>query len=172
MIFCGFVFKPLILHNNTAMDLIPTDALLSILGRLSERDRIRVLSTCKRMMREWLQKRLPIARAAFDAFKAHCTTIGWTEDYEWEVRHYRVQHLMRGSLRQLTTVSLEEDGLIRITERETFILSWGKSLHPTDHVRFFAPWFHEVTSRKGGKTRSREPDRIVQMLLDASSRLA
>jgi hypothetical protein len=154
------------------MDLIPKDAWTSILGHLSERDRIRVLSTCKGMMREWLPKRLQIARAAFDAFKAHCTTTGWTEDYEWEVRHYRVQELIRGSLRQLTTVSLEEDGLIRITERETFILSWGKSLHSTDHVRFFAPWFHEVTSRKGGKTRSREPDRIVQMLLDASSRLA
>jgi hypothetical protein len=154
------------------MDQIPTDALLLILGRLSERERIRFLSTCKKMVREWLQKRLPIAQAAFDAFKANCTTVGWTEDNEWEVRHFRVQHLVRGSLRQLTIVSLEEDGLVRITERETFILSWGKSLHSTDHVRFFAPWFHEVTSRKGGKTRSREPDHLVQMLLDASPRLA
>ena len=153
------------------MDLIPKDAFLSILGHLSERDRIRVLSTCKRMMREWLEKRLPIARAAFDAFKAHCTTVGWTVNNELEVRHYRVMHLPRGTKRLETIVSFEDTGLIYIEQTDHFTLSWGRSLPPMVDVRFFTPWFHEMTSRKGGKKRTSEPDSVVRMLLDASPRL-
>ena len=148
------------------MDLLPKEAFLSILGHLSERDRIRMLSTCKRM-RKWLQQRLQIARAAFNAFKAHCTTSGWTEYDELQVRHYRVLHLRRGTNRLLTSVGLEETGLIYIEQRDDFNLT-----PPMVDVRFFTPWFHDLTSCKGIKVRTSEPDRIVQMLLDASPRLA
>jgi hypothetical protein len=144
------------------MDLIPKEAFLSILGHLSERERIRMLRTCKRM-REWLQKRLQIARAAFDAFKAHCMTIGWTEYDELQVRHYRVMHLRRGTERLLISVGLEETGLISIEQRDKFTRA-----PPMIDVRFFAPWFHDLTSRKGRKVRTSEPDHIVKMLLDAS----
>ncbi len=155
------------------MDLVPKDAFVSILGHLSERDRLRLLSTCKRM-REWLQKRLPIARAAFDAFKAHCTTIvGWTEDDELQVSRSNVMHFRRSTHRLLTIVRLQENGLIHIQQTNNISLSWGRPQPPMVDFRFFTPWFHELTSRKGGKKRSTSepPTHVVRMLLDASSRL-
>jgi hypothetical protein len=56
---------------------IPHESFVAILGHLSERDRRRVLGTCKRMRALLLQKWMPLARAAFDAFKAQCLTVRW-----------------------------------------------------------------------------------------------
>jgi hypothetical protein len=157
------------------MHLIPKETVVSILGHLNERERIRLLSTCKRM-REWLKERLTIARNAFDAFKAHCTTVGWEQD-DWgdddwgQLSHHRVLHLPRGTKYLSTYVCLEANGLIYILQTEDFhnILGWN---HPSIRVcRYFAPWFHELTSFEGEKLSLGEPDSVVRMLLDASPRL-
>ena len=153
------------------MDLIPNDALMSILGHLSERERIRLLSTCKRL-REWLKKRLPIAQAAFDAFKAHCTRIGWVEDTRMQVSYDRSVELPRGIKTLTTFVILEANGLIYILHTDEFTFSWGRSLPSFEVERYFAPWFHELTSHNGDKkTPTSNPDSVVRMLLDASPRL-
>ncbi len=152
------------------MHLIPKETVVSILGHLSERERIRLLSTCKRM-REWLKERLPIARAAFHAFMAHCTTVGWTEKNQLSVGLYEVYRVPRGTVHESTIVSLQENGLIRIGYTRDFTSSYGVN-HSSDYPhRFFTPWFHTLTSYEGKKVRASEPDSVVQMLLDASSRL-
>jgi hypothetical protein len=152
------------------MHLLPRETVVSILGHLSERERIRLLRTCKRL-REWLKERLPIARAAFDAFKAHCTTVGWTERIQLSVRLYENYKVPRGRVRESTIVRLQENGLIRIEYTHNFTSSWGVC-HGSDYPdRFFTPWFHQMTSYEGYKVRARGPDSVVRMLLDASSRL-
>lgn len=154
------------------MDAISDEALVSILGHLSERDRIRLLSTCKRM-REWLKKRRTIAEAAFKAFKAHCMTDGWKEDNALQVSHNNVMHLSRSTHTISTIVCLGENGLIHYQETSNITLSWGRPHPASIDNRFFVPWFHELTSRKGDKQKRvrKPPTDVVRMLLDASPRL-
>jgi hypothetical protein len=152
------------------MHLIPKETVVSILGHLSERERIRLLSTCKRL-REWLKERLTIARVSFDAFKVHCTTVGWTERNQLSVGLYEDYTVPRGTVHESTIASLQENGLIRIGYTRTFTSYWGVSHHSDYPHRFFTQWFHELTSYKGKKERASEPDSVVRMLLDASPRL-
>ena len=154
------------------MDLIPPESFQAILSHLCERDRLRVLCTCKRM-REWLQKRKSVAQAAFDAFKAHCVTVGWhLQDNGQTARISEAMSLQRGTCRWSHTVRLEENGLISVLSTDRFTLTSGVSLPSLDTIYFFAPWFQTTTSRRGRKTRTAVPDdNILQMLLNASPRL-
>ena len=159
------------MSHPTSMHLIPKETVVSILGHLSERERIRLLSTCKRM-HEWLKERLKIARNAFDAFKAHCTTIRWRKDNEMKVSYHRVLGRPGGTKRLSTFVCLEANGLIYIIQTEEFTTTWGRSLPAFEVGCYFAPWFHELTSHNGDtETHTRYPDSVVRMLMDASPRL-
>ena len=150
------------------MDLIPPESFLAILGHLSERDRLRVLRTCKRM-RVWLQKRQSVAQAAFDAFKAQC--VGWHPIDNLTVRTSGAFRHERGTRRWSCIVSLEDNSLISIVSSEHFTLNSGVSLRSQDVTRFFSPWFHTITLRQGRVTRTGVPADILQMLLSASPRL-
>ena len=153
------------------MDLIPPESFQVILRHLSERDRLRVLRTCKRM-REWLQKRESMAQAAFDAFKAHCVTVGWRmHDDDQTARISGALSFQRGTHRWSHTVTLEENSLISVLSTDRFTLCSGVVLPYPNSVCFFSPWFHTTTSRRGRKPDTAVPDDVLQMLLNASPRL-
>jgi hypothetical protein len=153
------------------MDLIPPETFLSILGHLSERDRLRLLSTCKRM-RVWLQKRQSAALAAFNAFKTQRLTVSnWYLVDDLAVRDYGTFSNGRGTRRWSCTVSLEENSLISIVWAERFTMRGGVSLPELTTTRLFSPWFHTMTSWRGRDTRIGVPDDNLQMLLSVSHRL-
>jgi hypothetical protein len=158
------------------MDLIiPRESFLAILGHLSERDRHRVLSTCKRM-RALLRERLPLARAAFDAFKARCL-----EEEDEEERWYlendlkvSISHELRqgrGTRYRTYTVSLKDNGLICFFSDEYYQSGWGVTFPCEKRIRLFSPWFHTLMSRQGRVVRTGVPDDVLQMLQSASPRL-
>ena len=153
------------------MDLVPETSLLAILSHLSERDRLRVLSTCKRM-RVWLQKRQAVAQAAFDAFKAQRLTAGnWHLVNELTVSTSETMRHRRGTNRWSNTVSLEDNSLISLISTEHFTMSYGRALPSQTVTYFFSPWFHAMTGSRGGNTRTKMPEAILQMLLSVSQRL-
>jgi hypothetical protein len=153
------------------MDLIQPETFLAILGYLSERDRLRLLSTCKRM-RVWLQKRHSVALAAFNAFKTQRLTVSnWYLVDDLAVRDYGTVSKNSGTRRWSCTVSLEENSLISIVWAERFTLRNGKSLPELTTTRLFSPWFQTMTSWRGRDKRIAVPDENLQMLLSVSHRL-
>ncbi len=154
------------------LTIIPHESFLAILGHLSERDRHRVLSTCKRM-RVLLQKRLPAARAAFDAFKTQCLTEeeGWYLKNDLTVRISDEFRHRRGTHHWTYTVSLNDNGLIRFVSDEYFQSGWGVKFPYDRKIRFFSPWFHTLMSYQGRVVHTGVPDDVLQMLRSASPRL-
>ena len=163
------------------MDRITSESFLNILEHLSERDRIRVLCTCKNM-RVWLQKRESIAKAAFDEFKAWAVEEeeGWYYDsLPLTVRTSEDFFYPRGRSRWSLTVSLlKENSLIKIVETNEFKMNGGMNLNPMTDYRYFTPWFRAMTSSRGGGNKKKgtsskipDDDIILQRLLSVSPRL-
>jgi hypothetical protein len=160
------------IRRPTAMDLIiPHESFLAILGHLSERDRRRVLGTCKRMRALLQQKWMPLARAAFDAFKARCLEERWHPMNALTVRISKQFCYERGTRYRTYTVSLKDNGLICFVSDEYFQSGLGATFPCERKIRLFSPWFHTLMSRQGRVVRTGVPDGVLQMLRSASPRL-
>jgi hypothetical protein len=154
------------------MDLIiPHDSFIAILGHLSERDRRRVLGTCKRMRALLQQKWMPLARAAFDAFKAQSLTVGWHPEDALTVSISKQFRQIRGTHHWKYTVSLEDDGLISFVKEDEYTSGYEGAFPRVREIRLFSPWFHTLMSYRGRVVRTGVPDDVLQMLRSASPRL-
>lgn len=111
------------------------DFTLSILPHLTERDRTRLLLTCK-SMDVWRQRRRDAAKLAFENVKA----VGKVEDNNKVFFRIRT-FLQRGTIVRSCTVVLQDNDLVRIDSQARFV-HWTNA-HNSDlplEKLFFAPW--------------------------------
>lgn len=140
------------------MDSCPDEAIDLLLGSLNESERVRLLSTCKKLS-EWLQKRKAEATAAFNGLKScvheikggvlsNDTVTVSTSFSHSQGRNYSIYH-----------VGLESYSLISIVIQEGTTCTNGGIKRDTFRTLFFSPWTKTIL--KGTSKKNQKEERIA-----------
>jgi hypothetical protein len=137
------------------------DFFTAVLKHLPERNRVRLLCTCKKM-REWLRKRVEIARAAFSAFKAQSLKRGWILDNDMAVSITAKENRHDRTVTWFEKVRLQTNGLISIHSFESVWLNTNTELHKIETTRFYTPWFRKMMKSPQSQCRYNERTKKVR----------
>ena len=143
------------------MESCPDEAINLLLGSLNESERVRFLSTCKRL-REWLHKRKAEANAAFNGLKSDLHEInGGTISNDTVIVSTSFSH-SQGKNYSRYHVELESDSLISIIITEGTTCTNGGSQRDSVRTFFFSPWTRTI--RRGRTKKNQKEERIADDL--------